>query len=154
MTTDALAPNASRFGPLGEQRAALWSHFGNWDEVFFPSYIGLEIEELRQDYCRMRLPFRDELRQPAGIMHGGAIATLLDTAVVPAIGGGYDYVPFMATLSMAVTYIGAATGDIVGEGFIVRRGGSIVNCRSEVRNAADASLCATADLVYKVGKPR
>ena len=36
--------------------------------------------------CRLRLVFRPELMQSDGVMHGGAIASLLDSVLVPAIG--------------------------------------------------------------------
>ena len=81
---------AEQFDPLPADRAARWSRFGRWEERYFPNVVGLELEEVRLDYARMRLPFRPELNQPAGVVHGGAIATLIDTVVVPAIGSAYD----------------------------------------------------------------
>ena len=36
------------------------------------SMAGLErVEEIRQDYARLRLPYRPEYEQPAGVVHGG-----------------------------------------------------------------------------------
>ena len=49
-----------------------------------------KVEEIRQDYARMRLAYRPEFRQPAGVIHGGVIASMIDTVVVPAVGSGYD----------------------------------------------------------------
>ena len=98
-----LAPNASRFEPLSPEQAARWSSFPVFDDaVYFPRFVGLVLEEVRRDYARMRLPYRPELRQPAGIMHGGAIATLIDTVVVPAIGSAYDDRRRLLTISMAI----------------------------------------------------
>ena len=79
---------ADAYLPLPPEREALWSGYGQWDELYFPKLVGLEIEEIRTDYCRMRLPWRPELMQPAGAVHGGAIATLVDSVLVPAIGSG------------------------------------------------------------------
>lgn len=148
------APNADRFPPMPEANAALWNRFGAWDEVFYPTMLGLQIEELRSDYCRMRLPYRPELRQPGGVVHGGAIASLIDTVVVPAVGWPFDQVPQMLTLSMNVNYVGAVfEQDCVAEGWITRRGSSIVFCDAAVRSA-DGELAATASLVYKVRPQR
>ena len=76
-----VAPNASRFAVLPPERAQVWEGFPRWEREILPTFLGLELEEVRQDYARMRLPYRPELDQPIGAMHGGAIATLIDTTV-------------------------------------------------------------------------
>ena len=112
--------------------------------------VGLVLEEVRSGYGRMRLPYRPELRQPAGVVHGGAIATLIDTVVVPAVGGVYEERPRMLTIGMNVRYLGALVAeDAVGEGWVEQRGRSIVFCRAEVRSGSGA-LVADGTLVYKV----
>ena len=83
---------ADDFEPLPDDVLDRWSTFGRWtDRTYFPSLVGLQMEELRLDYCRMRLPHRPELDQPHGVVHGGALATLIDTVVVPAIGSAYGH---------------------------------------------------------------
>ena len=52
----------------------------------FPQLLGLSVEDVRDGYCRMRLPFRAELLHAGGVVHGGALASLLDSVLVPAIG--------------------------------------------------------------------
>src|SRR3546814_19554193 len=96
----------------------------------------------------MRLPFRPELEQPAGVVHGGAVATLVDTVVVPAVGQAYpaDYAYF--TIQMDVRYIGAvAKEDAIAEGWIEQRGRTVVFCRAEVR-VASGQLVAEGPLNY------
>lgn len=78
--------HADRFDSLPEDVAARWATFGRWERTYFPKPVGIVMEELKADYCRMRLPHRLELEQPFGLMHGGAIATLIDTVMVPAAG--------------------------------------------------------------------
>ncbi len=153
--TDVFAPNAARFDPLPPEVAARWANFGSWgDEVFFPKHVGLVVEEIRTDYARIRLPWVPHVAQPAGVAHGGAIATLIDTVVVPAIGTAYDEGTLMSTISMNVQYLGPVVGtDAVAEGWIERRGRSIVFCRAEVR-AGRGDLVATGTLTYKVSVPR
>lgn len=144
------APDPTAFDPLPPERAGLWSQFGKWDSVFFPSVVGLVLEEVRQDYARMRLPYPPELNQPAGVVHGGALATLIDTVVVPAVGGAFDRIPMMLTLSMSIQYLGAVRNeDCVGEGWVTRRGRSIVFCEVLVRGAG-GDPAATGQLVYSV----
>ncbi len=118
--------------------------------MYFPRVVGLVTEEVRSDYARLRLPYRPELDQPAGVVHGGAIATMIDTVVVPAIGGAYDALPQMLTLSLSVQFLGAVRAtDAVAEGWVTRRGRSVVFCEALVRTAA-GDPAATGQLVYSV----
>ena len=153
--TNVFAPHADRFDELPAEVVARWAVFGNWgDEVYFPKHVGLVLEELRVDYARMRLPWVPHVAQPAGVAHGGAIATLIDTVVVPAIATSYDDATLMSTISMNIQYLGPVIGtDAVAEGWVERRGRSIVFCRVEVL-AGEGDLVATGTLVYKVSGPR
>jgi uncharacterized protein (TIGR00369 family) len=142
--------HAHRFAPLPAPALARWERFLAWDDVYFPMLVGLQVEELRQDYARLRLPYRPELRQPAEVVHGGALATLVDTVVVPAVGSAYEDRRALFTVTMTLDYLGpVAHQDAIAEGWVVRRGRSMVFCQAEVR-CADGRLAATASLVYKV----
>jgi uncharacterized protein (TIGR00369 family) len=147
--------HASRFAPVEAPLAERWAKFPKgWDRPYFPTVVGLVLEEVRTDYARMRLPYRPELEQPAGAVHGGAIATLIDTVVVPAVGQAYgpDWAYF--TIGMNIRYIGmVARQDAIAEGWIEQRGRSLVFCRAEVRTE-DGKLAADGTLTYTVRPPR
>lgn len=143
---------AARHAPLPPERAERWDNFGKWQETYFPTHIGLVVEEIRVDYCRMRLPWRQEITQPAGVAHGGAIAALIDSVVVPAIGGGYDEPRNFSTIDMQIQYLSAMVGeDAVAEGWITQRGRSIVFCEVDVVGARTGKRLARGMLTYKVG---
>jgi uncharacterized protein (TIGR00369 family) len=145
---------AARYAPLSEDRVARWAKFGHWESPLFPNVVGLELEEVRVDYARMRLPYRPELRQPAGMVHGGAIATLIDTCVVPAVASAYDTTPVMLTIDLQIRFLNAAKEtDLIGEGWVVRRGRSVSFCQAEIRRASDDEVVAEGWLVYKVSAP-
>ena len=148
------APNAERFAPLPAERAAAWKEFpGTRTPPYFPTLVGLVLEEVRVDYARMRLPYRGELDQPVGVVHGGAIATLIDTAVVPAISSAYTERRPLLTINLQVQYMAPIRQeDAVAEAWVERRGRSTVFCRVEVRTAT-GTLAATGALAYKVGAP-
>ena len=153
MTTSRLDLHAHRHPPLPPERLRVWDRFGQGDgdaPPFFPGYVGLRLEEVRIDYARMRLPHRRELDQPQGVMHGGAIATLVDTVVVPAIGSAYDERRALLTIDLSLQFLDAIVGeDAIAEGWVEKRGRSTCFCRVEVRSASDV-LCTTASVVYKV----
>ena len=114
---------AEEFDLLSPSVAKRWSAFlsEEGDRRWFPNLLGIEVEELRRDYARLRMPWRNDLNQSTGMMHGGAIATLIDTAVVPAIGTAYsDNRPF-STIEMSVRYIQPVRQeDLVAEGWVTR----------------------------------
>jgi len=146
----AVTERSQQFRPLAPERAAIWSRFGKWDTVWFPQFLGVEVEELRQDYARMRLRYRPEFRQPAGVVHGGVIATMIDTVVVPAIGSGYDAPRQLFTIDIQLRFLAPVIDDdLVAEGWVSQRGRQIVFCDAEVRGGS-GTLAATATLTYKV----
>jgi uncharacterized protein (TIGR00369 family) len=150
MDLSLVAPNRDRFPELAEERKKWWTKFPNFDRPVFPKHLGIELEELREDYARLKLPYRDEFNQPAGVVHGGVIASLIDTVVVPAIGSGYDDRPDLLTIDMQVQYMGAVVQkDMYAEGWVTKRGRSVVFARAEVRDA-DGRIIATGTLAYTV----
>src|SRR6476619_3332438 len=137
MTEPPTAPGRSaQYEPLPATRAAHWSRFGKWEQRYFPNVVGLELDEVRVDY-------------------GGAIATLIDTVVVPAVGSAYDVFMNMLTIDLQIRYLGAAVRtDLVAEGWVNRRGRSILFCQAEVRAVDTGDVVAEGWLTYKVSAPR
>jgi uncharacterized protein (TIGR00369 family) len=125
--------------------------FGRDEAELFVKLLGLVVEEVRTDYCRMRMPFREGLNQAAGIVHGGAIAGLLDSVVVPVVGSAYGREARYSTVDMHVQFMSALVGeDAVAEGWVVKRGRSLVFCESEVVGASSGKTIARSVLTYHV----
>jgi uncharacterized protein (TIGR00369 family) len=97
--------------------------------------LGIELESVEPDVARLRLPFRPELATMGDVVHGGAIAALLDTASMAAAWSD-DAVPESpagATVSMHVDYVSAARGvELLATARAVRRGRSLCFCEVEV----------------------
>ena len=143
------------YDELDEAARERWLGYGKWGRDYYPNLVGFFVEAVRRDYCRMRLPFRPVLEQPAGVVHGGAIASLIDSVVVPAIGSAYDASVGFATIDLHVQYLAALRQeDAVAEGWVVQRGRSIVFCEAEVLGAKTGTLLARGQLTYKVSHPR
>ena len=53
--------------------------------VNFAQLLGLEIVELRRGEAAIAMPVRAELTRMSGIVHGGAIASLMDSAAAFAV---------------------------------------------------------------------
>ena len=142
---------ADGHAPLPDDVAARWAKFGREDAELYVNLLGLQVEDIRTDYCRMRMPFRDSLNQAAGIVHGGAIASLLDSVVVPVVGSAYGRDARFSTVDMHVQFLSALVReDAVAEGWIVKRGRSTVFCESEVVGATSGKVVARSVLTYNV----
>ena len=85
--------------------------------------IGMEVVEVRAGYARFRLPFREELTQPMGVMHGGAFAAVADSAVAIALWGLVGADKAFTTIEMKINFIApVASGEVIAEGHIVHCG--------------------------------
>ncbi|MDW3177305.1 MAG: PaaI family thioesterase [Acidimicrobiia bacterium] len=144
---------AEDFPPLDSEVAERWAFFPHWEgKTYFVNIAGLEVEELRTDYARMTMPFRESNLQAAGLVHGGAIATLIDTVVVPSIGTGLPEGSLWSTIELHVQYHRPLLSDAVAEGWVVKRGRSVIFTRAEVVDA-DGELVAVGTATYMVKLP-
>jgi uncharacterized protein (TIGR00369 family) len=142
---------ADGHAPLPDDVAKRWAKFGKGDAELFVNLLGLQVEDVRTDYCRMRLPYREALNQAAGIVHGGAIASLLDSVVVPVVGSAYGRDARFSTVDMHVQFLASLVReDGIAEGWVVKRGRSTVFCESEVVGADSGKLIARSVLTYSV----
>ena len=142
---------ADQYEPLPADAAARWAKFGKSETVYYPMLLGLDVEETRIDYCRMRMPFKPELLHPGGVVHGGAIASLMDAVLVPAVGSVLGPNDRYSTVDLHVQYIGAVKDeDVVAEGWVTKRGRTVVFCESEAVGATSGRLIARSVLTYNV----
>jgi uncharacterized protein (TIGR00369 family) len=78
MTTPASLADDS----LEKDRQALFAFFKSFP---FNKLMNMELLEIDPGRSRLSMSWREDLCQPAGIIHGGAIASLVDTAIAHAI---------------------------------------------------------------------
>ena len=127
-------------------------------ELFLPQspfvqLLGAELDEIGDGHCRIALRFRPELTTVGDMVHGAAIAGLIDVAaMVTAWSGGPIPEKLRGvTTSMALEFIESANAeDIFAEGTLLRRGKTLNNIEVEVRTGDDR-LVAKAIATYKVG---
>jgi uncharacterized protein (TIGR00369 family) len=148
---------AEGFEPLDDATTQRWMRFGKSGSTTYPMLLGLVVEDIRRDYCRMRLPFRAELLQAGGFVHGGAIASLLDHVMVPAVGAVLELDANYSTVDMHVQFIRGIVGgdraeDAIAEGWVTRRGRRSVFCEAEAYGATTGELLAKSVLTYAVAR--
>jgi uncharacterized protein (TIGR00369 family) len=116
-------------------------------------HLGMRLEELSPDRAVLLLPFDGRLATMGDTVHGGAIASLIDTAGTAAAWSD-DEVPESlsgATVSMNVDYVAAARGqELRAEASVVKRGRSL--CFIDVGvTEPDGRMVARGSLVYRFG---
>jgi uncharacterized protein (TIGR00369 family) len=138
MTTESEDPRLARV------RAA----FGR---VAYASFLRLELCEEQGSQTAICLDVRDELKQNHGVVHGGAIASLIDTASAFAILAVLQENERVTTTDLTIQYLRPVTsGRMVAQGKIVRAGRRRFVVSVEVQN--DGRLAATAITGYvKIG---
>lgn len=119
----------------------------------FIAHLGLRCEAVRLEYARFRLPCRPEVLQGAGVVHGGAIASLLDTAAVAAVRSPFDERPRrLATVDLHVHFLDAvADEDVIAEARVRRRGRSLVFLEIAARTEAGREV-AHAEACWRISR--
>lgn len=89
--------------PLSAEDLEARRTFANGIPIF--QTLGMEVLILEHGRSELKLPFAVGLTQPAGIMHGGAIATLADSAVAQAILATVPSGTEFTTIELKVNYL-------------------------------------------------
>ena len=119
----------------------------------FSAHIGVELEELREGYARLSLVLEPHHTNPNGVMHGGVITTMMDSAMGAALGSlrgtEASHSPH-STVEMNASFLaGARPGDkIVVEGRVLRLGKSIAFGEAEARRGDE--LIAKGRLTFAI----
>lgn len=112
--------------------------------VPFPRLLGLRLEALGRGACRMSVELRDDLRQRYGVMHGGVIAALVDTAVAYAIYPGVPPGREITTVEMKISFLSSVRegGRAVAEARLLRLGRTLAVCACDVHDGAGKAVAA------------
>jgi acyl-CoA thioesterase len=117
-------------------------------KVPYLKLIGMELVDLKSGEAIVRLQMRDELRQPHGILHGGATASVVDTAMAFAVVTKLAENEKASTVDLTVHYLRPVTaGAIVCTAKVVKAGKRLLTVSAEVVNN-EKKLIATALSTY------
>ena len=111
----------------------------------FAERLGAEAEATGKGTARVRFEAREEHLNPAGTLHGGVLATLVDTAMGTAVRSatGDDDVP--ATSQLTVTYLRPGTpGPLEVTAQVRTKGEHLTVCDADVEQDGRAIVHAVA----------
>ena len=101
--------------------------------------LGIELDEIDIGKAVMSLPMTEKLRQPHGLLHGGATASLIDTATAFAVVSVLADGEKASTVDLTVHYL----RPVINEKTI---------CTAKIVKAGKRLLTVTADVVNEDGK--
>ena len=120
----------------------------------FWRHLGVEVEDAKPGWVRLRVPLSDALRNAAGApVHGGVLSALVDMAVGGALAtlhaaaeGGVG----QTTLDLNVSFLGAGSGDaLFAEGRILRAGRTIAFGETAITDG-EGKLVAVGRATYMI----
>ncbi len=127
--------------------------FGLIERAPFCALLGIKIESAANGEARVRMPFRLNLLNeggPQAPIHGGAIASLIDTAALTALLTAPD-LQRTATIALTINYLNAGVhSDLIASARLRKRGRRIASLSVEVADEA-GQLIADALVTFRIG---
>ena len=119
----------------------------------YVAHLGMQLTGIQPGMATLTLPFTDSLVTTGTIVHGGAIASLIDTAAMVAAWSDAEVTPKTrgTTVSLSVAYLSAAQQeDIQATARVLRRGRSLIYLDVEV-SGTSGNAVAKGLVTYKLG---
>ena len=119
----------------------------------YVAHLGMQLVAMQEDQATLKLPFREELITIGNTLHGGALASLIDTTAMVAAWSGAAAManPRGTTVGLTVSYLAAAQGeDVEATARVLRRGRSLIYLDVEVQTSSGV-LVAKGLVTYKLG---
>ena len=122
--------------------------------VPYAKFLGLRLGEIGDGEVSIHLDVRDELKQNQGVVHGGAIASLIDTAAAFAVLMRIDLNERVTTTDLTIHYLRPVTsGRMTATARVIRGGRRLFVLSIEVTNDVQ-ELVATAVTTYIKIEPK
>ena len=117
-------------------------------QVPYAQLLGIQVERLSPGEAKLSLPIRHELMQNHGVVHGGAIASIIDSATAFAILTLLEPDERVTTVDLTVNYLRPATkGNLFATARVVRQGRRLIALSAEATDDNE-TLLATALSTY------
>lgn len=116
-----------------------------WKHIGMSSIVGVD------GITRIQLTVSDELLQFYGNLHGGVIASVMDSAIAIAVNQQLDPGEGASTVELKINYLSSISGGTLwGEGKVIKKGRNIVVAQGEIKNDAGKILAfGTATFMVK-----
>jgi uncharacterized protein (TIGR00369 family) len=125
------------------------------DAVPFAQLVGIKLNEIKPGFAVLSVDVRQELIQNHGVVHGGVIASLADTAAAFAIASVLKPEESTTTIDLTVHFLRPITsGTAIATATILREGQRVIVLSIEVKDQRERVLAtATAAFLRSSGTP-
>ena len=118
------------------------------DHVPFARLLGIEVDSVEPGHAVLSMQLRDDLMRNNGIAHGGAIATLIDSAMAIAIMALLEEGERTVTVDLTIHYLRPLSeGTTRASARVVRAGRRVITVSAELFDHNE-KLSATAISTY------
>ena len=118
------------------------------DDVPYAKLLGIKLLQIDSGAATLKMPVRKQLTQNNGVVHGGAIASLIDSATAFAIISLLEPQEKVTTVDRTISYLRPVTkGTLNCAAKVVRSGRRLLVVSAEVFDDAQ-KLVATALSTY------
>jgi uncharacterized protein (TIGR00369 family) len=112
--------------------------------------LGIEATEIREGESRIQMLFKQELTHPYGIVHGGAIASLADSAVAMALISLLEPKDRITTIEFKINFfVPVSKGELKAHAKIIHKGSKTAVGDVEVINEG-GKLVAKVIATYSI----
>lgn len=123
----------------------------------FVLLLDLQLEKVERGKAVMRMPFRQEITNGTGAVHGGAIVSLCDTVFYVALASIYGREQDTTTVALQCNFLAPARPphDLIAEARVLKAGRRVVYGEVYVRSGENIVAHATLDFLnsYPEEKP-
>jgi uncharacterized protein (TIGR00369 family) len=123
------------------------TYFGN--TIPFLDLIGIEAVQMRPGEVEVRIPFRPELVNSNGFMHGGLLMSALDFAMASVARSADPERIIVSTIDMTTSFLIGAKGEITVRATCLRQGRTVAFCEAQALDA-EGRLVAKASGQFSV----
>lgn len=108
--------------------------------------LGIEVVEMGEGYSKLIMPFSEKLTQSYGVVHGGAVFALADSAVAVSIASLVEANRKFVTVEMKINFLEPIKEGIIEATAVVLRKGRIMPAEVDIIN--NQELVAKAIATY------
>jgi uncharacterized protein (TIGR00369 family) len=114
----------------------------------FGELVGIQLDAVEPGFASMTMTVRDELKQNNGVVHGGAIATLIDSAAAFAIIPSLRDDETTTTVDLTISYLRPLRKGLAhASARVLREGSRVIVLSAEVLDEG-GNLAATGLTTY------
>ena len=118
------------------------------ERMRFGQMLGIQLEKAERGMATMSFEVTDSLKQVNGVVHGGAIASLIDTATAFAIIPLLKEEETASTIELSISYLRPLiAGKVTCSALVRREGKRLIALSADVLDS-DGNLAATSLSTY------